>query len=579
MNKKTHWLTLVIGGVLLVLFALFLDFTGKFGFSTLIKKYNLLADSITASVTVTGVVPEFSVAPAESTASTGASPTNVGTAVTFQGTATDDNGDAWKLLVCKTDGVTGIACDGGESDKWCVSSSSVASGSQNTCSYTTLNGDSELNPWYAYACDDSACSTVSQGSEDSGSPFIVNHAPAFSAYNDDSSKDPGQTVTWTTTSSDSDTNTVADTVTLYVCTTASFSGGVTPACGATEWCHSSASASNATCNYGLPSVKPDGNYNAYGYVVDSHGFVSSGASQGADSTLTVGNVSPSITASTISLKDTDGIGNLVLTTEQSTTSGFTAVYTVADNNSCLTQASGNEISTALGHVWRSGIGTNAFCDDNVEDNNNNCYAFAGTCTQDDGSCTDNTDSTATFTCSFSLQYHTDSTVASTQYPDDNWVATAGATDDDAAQSGLVDSTTGSNEMDTFTSYDLNTASIAYSDLVPGATSAEQTTILEATGNVGIDENLSGADMSDGATHTIAVGQQHYNLTASQTWVAGTTLTTDATEAELNCAKTTTTGSPATANTYWLLKVPDTQYAAAYSGNVTIAGILSEVAGW
>lgn len=580
MIKKTHWLAIVIGGIFLVLVSFFLDSTGKFSFNTLIKKYNLLADTITASVTVTGVAPVFSVTPAESTASTGASPTNVGTAVTIQGTATDANGDQWKILVCKTDGVTGVACDGGDSDKWCGSSSFVNSGSQNTCSYSTVIGDAESNAWWAYACDASACSAASQGAGDgTGSPFFVNHAPAFSAYSDNSGKDPGQTVTWSSTSSDSDVDTVADTVTLYVCTTASFTGGGSPACGATEWCHSGASASNATCDYALPSVKPDGNYNAYGYIIDNHGFVSSGVSQGTDSTLTVNNVDPSISASTISLKDTDNSGNLVLTAEQNITSGFTAVYTVSDNNSCLTQASGNEISTALAHVWRSGIGTNENCDSNDEDNNNNCYALAGDCTQDEESCTDNTDSTATFTCSFGLQYHTDPTIAATQYPSDNWVATASATDNNSAQTGLVDSTDGSNEMDTFTSYDLNTEAIAYSNLAPGATSTEQTTIVEATGNVGVDENLSGADMSDGVAHTIAVGQQRYNLIASQAWSAGVALTTGATEAELDCAKTTTTGSPATANTYWLLKVPDTQYAATYSGNVTIAGLLGEAANW
>ncbi|MDD3156352.1 MAG: hypothetical protein PHP14_02995 [Candidatus Pacebacteria bacterium] len=42
---------------------------------------------------IQNVVPSFTAGPAESTASTAVAPTNVGGSITFEGTATDTNGD------------------------------------------------------------------------------------------------------------------------------------------------------------------------------------------------------------------------------------------------------------------------------------------------------------------------------------------------------------------------------------------------------------------------------------------------------------------------------------------------------
>lgn len=88
-----------------------------------------------------------------------------------------------------------------------------------------------------------------------------------------------------------------------------------------------------------------------------------------------------------------------------------------------------------------------------------------------------------------------------------------ATDDDSANSGLVEASTG-NEMDMFLAYDVTTESISYGALNPGADSSEGSTVMKARGNVGVDEQLSGTNMTSGG-NTIAVGQQKYNLTAAQ----------------------------------------------------------------
>jgi len=102
------------------------------------KRKTAIADDLGTSVQVGNVAPEFTVVTDDS--STSGSPTNSGSNVTFTATATDDNGDQWKLLVCKTAGVTGTDCDDGESDRWCVSSLEN-SGDPASCNYTTGDGD------------------------------------------------------------------------------------------------------------------------------------------------------------------------------------------------------------------------------------------------------------------------------------------------------------------------------------------------------------------------------------------------------------------------------------------------------
>lgn len=131
-------------------------------------------------------------------------------------------------------------------------------------------------------------------------------------------------------------------------------------------------ASNPTCGYTLPSVYPDANYSAYVYVVDNFGVQASGGSHGTDTTLTVNNVTPSISGSSIQLLDTDESGNLTLTSPESTTTGFKVKFTVVDNNSCQTSTSTDEITSIDLNVFRSGV-TSANCDASGEYDTDKCY--------------------------------------------------------------------------------------------------------------------------------------------------------------------------------------------------------------
>lgn len=542
------------------------------GFSRLV-----MADDVSTSVVVGNSVPVFTVNPFEDPASTSASPTNEGNNVTFKATATDANGDQWKLLICKTNSVSGTSCADGT---WC-SSSFVSSGSQASCSYQTQNSDNWSNEWYGFACDSLGCSNYSQGSGDSGSPFYTNHRPTFTAISDCGSVNPNASCTISATSTDSD-----GTISLYVCKNNDFNGS---SCGAGgTWCYITGQSSNPSCD--IPNVpRPDGSYNYYPYIVDSFGLEATGSYQGSSQDFEVNNVAPTISASTITLKDTDGNGNLELLSENDWTEGFSVTFIVTDNNSCKTITNGNEIVSALINI-RMSEKSQSQCDESGEYDANNCYPAAYSswwsmvsCSYDSSvdPCEDNTDTTVGWKCTFPLMYHADPTVAGTPKEDYEWVAAVKATDDDGADTGLIDSTTYSNEMEIFMAYDLSTTTINYGTISPGNDSEEKIIAIIATGNVGLDQILYGTKLCNdyptcGGNDDIAVSQQHYATSTGLDWEDMTALLEDpGAEVEINCPKTTITNSPESKDTYWVLRVPEGQTVGSYTGQNSIIGKTDE----
>jgi len=540
-----------------------------------IGSYNLVdADNATSTVQVGNAVPIFTTYPHEDPASTETLPTNEGDNVTFKAIATDANSDQWKLLICKTNGVTGTSCSSGT---WC-SSGYVNSGSEASCSYQTQNSDSWSNDWYGFACDSQGCSSVSQGSGDSGSPFYTNHRPTFTAISSCNNADPNTSCQITATATDSDTS-HGDSISLYVCKTADFSTS-TLTCNGGSWCSVTGQSSNPSCT--IPNVpRPDGSYSYYPYIIDSYKLTASSTLQGTEQTYNVNNVAPTIDASSIHVLDTDGTGNLTLLNEGTSTPGFKVTFIVNDNNSCKTITNGNEITTAIINLRTSDIAQGS-CINSGDYNANYCYPAAYTgwnlvCTASStvDSCDGNTDTTVGWVCTFPLEYHADPTVAGTPKATYNWVAAVKATDDDGSSSSLTDSTTYSNELDTFLGYDVSPLSINYGTVSPNATSTEQSTAVLATGNVALDENLSGTDMSDGNGHTIAVGQQHYATSTGQLYDSMTALTTSPTRTEINCPKTTVTNNPASSTTIWVIKIPNGQATGTYTGTNSIEGVTDQ----
>jgi len=528
------------------------------------------ADSATTTVNVSNSAPSFTAGPAENPASTTSVPVNVGSNVTFQATATDANTNQYYLAICKTDGITAgddtsPTCNSGT---WCISSA-TNSGSQASCNYTVLVGDTNMSyAWYGFVCDKvsggGSCSSSSQGSGDSGSPFYTNHRPSYSGVDDNGPKNPGQQVTFTATASDSDThNSQQDQVKLVVCKTEGISGTACDGGAGDTYCTSSFVDSNPTCNYDIPIPTLDDDYTYYAYVFDNFGFEASGHQ--TDS-FSVNNVNPVV--SSVALNS----GNNITLTENTTTN-ITITGTVTDNNSCT------DLSSVVTSLYRSGI-TYSGCDAGGESDNNNCYPNVSCSAVGSGNtCEGSSDTSVDYTCTVTVQFHADPTdggSSDTIYYSQNWLTTIKATDDDAG-SGNTEVSTGV-EMSSLIALNI-TGTINYGSLAPGGDSGSspQSTTATNTGNVGLDIEVSGTTMTGPGT-PIPIGNQEYKATTF-TYGSGTDLSGTPTEMELNILKTITTGSPATKSLYWGLGIPAGQLSGAYSGSNTIGAVRGEVSEW
>ena len=529
----------------------------------------VLAETVTTVVTVGNSAPEFTDGPREDPTSSGTNPTNVGSNVTFEATAEDSNSEDYYLAICKTNSVTPVngdapTCGGGN---WCISTVTT-SGQEASCNYTALIGDAESNAWFAFVCDDNAsaasCSTAEQGSGDSGSPFKVNHAPTFSAITDDggtganSGANPGGTMTFTATASDADSDTLQDTVKLVVC--ADTDGATAAGCAGVQICASSFVASNPTCELSIPAVAPDGSFNYYAYVFDNHSFGS--ASNYRSGEYVINNVAPVVTAGTL-----NGGNDITLTEGDVTEVIVTA--TVSDANSC------QDLTTVDTSVYRTGI-TYTGCDTSGESDDNYCYGQI-TCTVVGGTCTGSTDSTASYTCSVDIQYHADPTIADTEYPTEEWIATIRAIDNNSASD-----TDDTAEVDMLTTVALDVSStINYGSLDAGQKNdpLDKTTVTTATGNVGINQDLSGTDLDDGDTGLIEVEYQKYALTASTAYASGTSLTDTAVEVPIRVAKTTVANSPEEENTWWGIEIPLGIPPGVYYGENYFVAVMSATTYW
>jgi len=263
----------------------------------------------------------------------------------------------------------------------------------------------------------------------------------------------------------------------------------------------------------------------------------------------VNNVAPSVSG--VNLADADS-GDIGLTENTTTTVYCTA--TITDTNG------GADISSCTAVIYRSGVAGGAGC----TPNNNNCYSVSSAnCTL--GSAVGN-DKNATATAY--IYFHADPTDTGTYataqgYDSQTWQCQLKGIDAANASSTATDSTP--PDITTLTA--LNTdSSITYDALNPGSNMASTSIALNATttGNVPIDVQLKGDDMTYGATGTIAVGNQKY-ATSTAAWASGTALTTNYINLEVDMAKPTTSPSDSTDIIYWGWQVPSGTPSGTYSG--------------
>lgn len=565
--------------------------------------------SATTTVTVVNTPPAWTVDAQELVGSSTTTPTNAGDVVSWTAVATDANSEDFYLLVCSTNATptansgTSPSCGSG-AIKWAVSATTT-SGTQATAATTTLTSWSEINNWYAYVCDGNAgtprCNSLAkQGTGTTSSPFEVNHRPSFTLFTDDSPKEAGQLVTFYSTSSDTDVSGTADTVFLTVCASSGFNT-VTDTCTGTTLATSTVSVSaDTSAAYTIIIPTQDQNYSAFGYVTDNHGFEASGGAHDTDSTLTVANSAPTVSGATVSLAQP---GNIILTTEAGETTGFILSFTTTDNNSCDAAGGGaaDEIVDYDLSVFRSGVGSTTCTSSAAAYNANNCYpselatsTWNLLCTASSTSCTGSTDIDMQWNCTFPLWYiadPTDGIASTTQYSAQDWQAQVRGIDDDTAVGSFSQSTIGV-EVTSFLAFALNTLSIPYGALEPGQQTDPivATTTVSATGNVGIDKDVTGESMCttytgstpcpQSASSTIQEREQVF-ATSSVTYAQGTALSSTTPQViQINVPKSTATSTQANRNAFWGIRVPGTiTFAGDYKGENTFTAILSNSTEW
>lgn len=567
----------------------------------------------TASTTLTvlNTPPQWTILAIEETESSTSTPTNSGNQVAWVGTATDSNGQPYFLIVCSSSATPTARSNAAPycnatSSLWAVSASTT-SGAQARAATTTTEVApyNELNDWYAWVCDydvvNPRCNnTASQGlNATNSSPFHINRRPVFTDYYNNSPRDPSQVVTFFSTSSDPDSTGGQDAIVLHVCNEQDFST-TTRSCGAGGTIASTTGTVNddATALYTLPNVIQDQSYDGYGYIIDEHGHVASGGSQGSNGPypgFIVNNVAPTVAGGSITV---NGGINITLSNPAGQTTGFPLAFTVSDANSCLTAASTSEIVSAVVSVFRSDIGSTTCNGTSGAYNPNNCYTSGSatstwnlSCTASSTACGGASDPLVEWTCTFPLWFLADPTDGSTPFDTASWTAAVAGVDDDNATGTL---STGTNFVDllTFPALSLLTAEIPYGALEPGSTPGPLTasTTIQAVGNAGLDQNLEGESMCTtfgignecptSATSTVAESNQRFS-TSSVAYLSGTVLSsTTPFQLELNVRKSTSTSVYAEGNTYWGISVPGTiTLAGAYTGLNTFMAVVSEPGEW
>lgn len=365
-------------------------------------------------------------------------------------------------------------------------------------------------------------STLTGGDLENASPFHVNHAPSFTTVtiNDGSDTiEPDETITFAVAVADADTNVADDTVTAYFCSGESDQGGVTSAfnyatntcTGGTLLCSNTATLSSgtgiATCTdtqniVSVPTAHAT-DYTVMVYVEDNHSEPASSGTTSNDFTVT--DVAPVLGTYTaidvpapsaggtdtvdfsLTLTDDNGDGDLTEVVGRFfyESGGVDSNDTPADND-----CSADENNCYIAATTTAQAGTTPVAD--------SCYIDTNTVSSGTGKTATGSEYTATAICQVTVFFNAS---------DGSWDAAADATDgtnpSDFADAGVT------LTMPALQGIDIREASIAYSTVSIGGTSAEQTANMGSVGNIVIDVLLDGTDMTgDG---TIAAAQQKFKV--------------------------------------------------------------------
>ncbi len=545
-----------------------------------ISVYADTQDSMNFTINVANNAPSVG-SPSDNSSSV-STPTNVGSNVTFTTTATDSNGDGYWLAICKTGGSIVADEAGGApsctAGNWCISSSAVASGSQNTCTYTALQADSMSNAWEAYTCDNNSTGSSCSSSNTGDSPFNVNHPPVIGtvtigpSYGSSASVAPGNGSTgevyFRVGVTDPDTESPADTVDMYACSpdTTSFDASSGACTGGSLYCSVTgvSSGSNADCTDS--NLVPVPTAHALGanakdvkiYLRDSSSTPLKDDGTNNDYTYEVTDVDPSISSFNV-------VNNpLVPIAGSSNTQSFSA--TITDNNGYA------DVESASGAIYLAPATLKSTGDCNTV-SELNCYDIS-ICELSSGS-----GANVTVTC------------GTGSHPLTTWFNISPSSSWKAHINSVAGSTTYSFETESsFTVNSLNAISVSelnipYGSLALGAVSASKTTTLQNAGNIVTDVLIDGLNMT-ADSNILARAQQHWSPSSSFTWGdSDYTLVENAAvgSASAGCSDrsiavtsdhNTMTNSPI----YWKIKIPSSQASGSYSGTNSFSATPNDCSG-
>ena len=577
------------------------------------------AQTATTTLTVRNIPPVWTAGLEARELTETATNTPLNTGEVMEWTARATNNLDYYLLICDTDTFPNEnpgappSCDGG--NQWAISGP-TASGEDAIASTTTSESApfGESNDWYGWICDadpiDPRCNaTFYQGptvgaTPENSSPFVLNFRPVLTSANNNGPTEPGDTITWSSVSTDPDILRGGDELVLHVCTTNSFSNG---SCDADTLATTSGIVtSDATASYEIPIPSIAFTYEAYVFLVDEFDHLALNTIQ---SDFDVANATPTVLPSSVILNNGDPI---ILTEAADLTSGFTLEFEVSDANTCIavdgtgtSLGAGSQFTDTVVSVFREAVGSST-CDGTAGPYDpNNCYtsAVAGewnlSCTASTTTCTDSgqstTDMTMLYECEFDLWYvadPTDSSLATdVQFPDQDWFAAVSVVDVENATSSFTQGSSGV-VVQRFLSFNLATAEIPYGLLELGENTGSliATTTIVATGNTGVNQNVQGTDMCTdfsigdpcpvSATSTIPVAQQQFGLSSATAYGSGTSLALTDQLVTLQVPKSTATTTQEEGDIYWGIEVPSSiTLAGSYTGQNSFVAVASQATSW
>jgi len=425
-------------------------------------------------------------------------------------------------------------------------------------------------------------SVLAGGSDDNATPFAINHPPVFVSYgvgdtqgtstvHSSGSIEPGETVWFSVAITDADVEDAQDTVNMYVCANGNTYVPGT-GCSGTEICSDLAvdpTAEYAKCSNAAIASVPTANatYDVEVFIEDQHHLTNTTWTDEGSAARQY-----AVTDTAPYLDTTYGSSGYTATDSPAPSAGDSDTvdfyFGIKDDNG------DNDITNGTGVFFDDSTTSACSSDENL------CY-YDTTCTLDDvsspgsGKTADGTDNTATASCQVTVWFNATA---------GDWDV-AGYATDAADEEGPFTDASSSLSVPSLQGIDVVTATIAYGTVAIGGTSSGQETSIGNVGNQLLDVQITGTDMSDGATHTIVAAQQKWHSTSAAfdwdaaaadpgPWVllesAGSTLYNE----EEGCAnrdiavRETNASTATNESVFWKIRIPASQAAGAYTGSNT-----------